>query len=150
MSYLTIKQEKKIIRLYQEGKYLNEVARILNVYPQVVRNCLKRNKIKIIQYKSPGSFGEQNPKWKGGIRHIKGVQHIYSPNHHLARKDGWVPEHRWIMEEVLKRKLKKNEVVHHKFGKINDPINLEVFKNNGTHRANHCKTQSRDENGRFK
>jgi hypothetical protein len=141
--------ETKIINLYKKEKYIREIAKMLNIYPQVVRNCLIRNNIPIIHRTNPGLPGEKNGRWKGGIRMIKGYPHIYSPNHHLARKDGWVPEHRWIMEEHIKRELKPEEVVHHDSGNINDPLNLKIFENNGFHRKEHMKSQKRDKKGRW-
>jgi hypothetical protein len=142
--------EDKIIDLYKKGKYVREIARILNIYPQVIRNCLIRNNISIVYRTNPGLLGEKNGRWKGGVRMIKGYPHIYSPNHHLARKDGWVPEHRWIMEEYINRKLKPGEVVHHRFDIINDPLNLKIYKTNGFHIKEHMKHQIRDEKGQFK
>jgi len=148
---LTKQQQKIILKEYTENKKtMGEIARMLKIYPQVISNFLKRNNIPIIPYKNPGVKGSKNYNWKGGIRQIKGYPHIYSPNHHLARKDGWVPEHRWIMEDYYKIKIKSGEIVHHKNGNINDPLNLELFKNNGEHRKEHCKNQIRDSNGKWK
>ena len=45
--------EKKIIKIYAKGKPIREIARILKLYPQVVKNCLVRNNIRIIKYKNP-------------------------------------------------------------------------------------------------
>ena len=46
-----------------------------------------------------------------------------------------IQEHRLIAEKILKRKLKKNEIIHHRDGdkKNNDPLNLMLFENQRSH-----------------
>lgn len=39
---------------------------------------------------------------------------VYYPDHPDANKDGYVMKHRLIMEQKIGRRLKNNEVVHHK------------------------------------
>lgn len=62
-----------------------------------------------------GQFlGEKHPNWKGGIyEQGNGYIQIYSPNHPHKNKDGYVLEHRLVMEKHLKRYLTSKEVVHH-------------------------------------
>lgn len=38
---------------------------------------------------------------------------VYYPDHPDATKDGYVAEHRLVMENAIGRRLEKNEVVHH-------------------------------------
>ena len=66
-------------------------------------------------------------------RILSGYRVIYKPhhfNHTLNSKNynGYVYEHRYIMEKHLGRPLAKNEIVHHKDGnKLNNDItNLEL------------------------
>lgn len=146
----TQEQDNYIIKQYRYGKSANKIARDMLVYPQRITNCLRRHNIKpVIFY--PGARGEQNGRWKGGRRMIKGYIHLLKPGHHLARKDGYVAEHRLIMEKVLGRELFKKEVVNHIDGNpLNNSIkNLEVFDNNGKHMAMHAPSFKRDIYGRF-
>jgi hypothetical protein len=54
------------------------------------------------------------PHWKGGkIINSQGYILIYKPDHQYATRDGYVREHRLVMEKKLGRYLKPNEVVHH-------------------------------------
>ena len=63
----------------------------------------------------------------------------YIPEHHLASSVGIVYEHMIVAEEMLGRKLKKGEVVHHKdFNRSNNSVdNLMVFKTASDHAAFH-------------
>ena len=52
-------------------------------------------------------------------------------------KDSGTYVHRWVEEKKLGRKLKPDEVVHHRDGnKLNNsPTNLKVFRNQKEHMA---------------
>ena len=80
--------------------------------------------------------GKDNPRWKGGKRIARGYVSILSKDHPSANKEGYVMEHRLVMEKSLNRFLTKEEVVHHKDGdKRNNSIeNLELFSSNADHR----------------
>lgn len=82
-------------------------------------------------------LGELGNNWGGGRRKTNfGYIQIYKPNHPsvLGRthKGKYVFEHRIVMEEKLKRFLKKNESVHHRNGVKDDNRieNLEIVLKN--------------------
>lgn len=66
------------------------------------------------------------------VRYLNKYRVIYRPDHfhHNLGKDyeGWVFEHRYVVECHLGRALKSDEIVHHKDGNIynNDISNLQV------------------------
>lgn len=59
----------------------------------------------------------------------KGYVQIYRPGHPSAWSDGWIPEHRLVMCDVLGRALADDEHVHHRNGvrADNRPENLELW-----------------------
>lgn len=80
--------------------------------------------------------GERHTGWKGGVKIVKGYRYLYRPDHPRATKQGYVAEHRLVMEETLGRFLDPHEVVHHRRrGDTldNRPENLEVFQSNPEH-----------------
>lgn len=77
-----------------------------------------------------GKFGSASAGWRGG-RHIRnGYVYTYARGHPNATKDGYVMEHRLVMESVLGRQLLSQENVHHKNGIKDDNRveNLELWK----------------------
>lgn len=64
---------------------------------------------------------------------------LFLPEHHLARKNGYVYEHLIIAEQILNRELISGETVHHKDKNRNNnsPENLMVFKTNADHARFH-------------
>lgn len=88
--------------------------------------------------------GPNNPAWKGGVTYFKkhgnyaSIKYVRCPKRFLkmARKDGYVMEHRIIVAKAMGRLLKRSEVVHHK---NHDPTdnrlkNLQLFKRNQDHK----------------
>lgn len=69
---------------------------------------------------------------------------IYKPSHKYSQtKNGWIFEHRAIVEDFIKRSLKKGECIHHiDENKQNNNIeNLMLFKNHGEHSSFHNKVK---------
>jgi hypothetical protein len=144
---ITKEQDIIIKELYLSGMTSQQIADQFLVYKQSILNSLKRSGVERIKTWKRAS-GDKNGKWKGGIRMVKGYRHVYLPGHRLARKDGWVAEHRLLVEEKI---INKTQVVHHKDNNRlnNNKNNLEVFSSNSEHRKEHCKTDLRDKKGKF-
>ena len=88
--------------------------------------------------------GQENPAWKGGVTYFKkkgnytGVRYVRCPQEYLAmaRKDGYIMEHRLVMAIHMGRLLTKMEVVHHENHNPGDNRieNLVLFANNSEHK----------------
>ena len=56
---------------------------------------------------------EKSPRWNGGKTIHSGYVMIKTDDHPSADFNGYVREHRLVMEKHIGRYLKRNEVVHH-------------------------------------
>lgn len=68
-----------------------------------------------------GIRGKDHPRWKGGIYYNdQGYRLIWSPDHPKKDKRGYVREHRLVMEKILGRFLRHDELIHHINGNKTD------------------------------
>ena len=71
---------------------------------------------------------------------MRGYLYIYSPNHPLKNSDGYVAEHRLVMEKKIGRYIKKKEVVHHiNHQKMDNRIENLMLMGNREHISLHNK-----------
>ena len=77
-----------------------------------------------------------------------GYIHIYMPEHPFAYPDGYVAEHRHVMEQHIGRFLKEDEVVHHKnFDKTDNSIENLLLTNLSEHAKIHQEYNRRERLG---
>lgn len=111
----------------------HKVAALLGTSPDTVT---RRCKALGIQSQGTGPRrGDQHTGWKGGRKLVKGYVYLYRPDHPHATKQGYVSEHRLVMEQKLGRLLLPTEVVHHKDENTqnNAPDNLGLYASNAEH-----------------
>jgi uncharacterized protein (DUF1330 family) len=84
-------------------------------------------------------IGKISNNWKGGKAMAGGYVMVHKPEHPFAKKDGYVLEHRLVVEKYIGRYLTKKEEVHHINGNREDnrKINLYLFNSKGEHTSFH-------------
>jgi hypothetical protein len=77
-------------------------------------------------------YGLLHHNWNGGKMQLGGYTAVSCENHPHAYRDGYILEHRLVMENHLGRYLQEYETVHHKNGvKTDNRIeNLELWSGN--------------------
>lgn len=117
------------------------------------RRFIAGHSSRIIRYWAGRKFSEQHiqrikiarerqeiktgsPAFKGG-RNIasNGYVRIWHPGHPSESGDGYILEHRLVMEQIIGRHLLPGEVIHHKNHNRsdNDPSNLQLFSSHSDH-----------------
>ncbi len=92
------------------------------------------------EFRKGENMGSKHHNWKGGrYKTSNGYIFILKPFHPLANKQGYVLEHRLIVEKHLEYYLNRNQQVHHidENRSNNNPHNLFVFSTYHGHKALH-------------
>lgn len=102
-----------------------------SVHPMLGRRLVPWNKGK----KCPKTSGDNNPNWKGGrYTNVYGYVWVKTPDGTINSYRGYMLEHRYVMQEHLRRPLKSSELVHHIDGnKLNNHIDNLMIYNRSTH-----------------
>lgn len=85
--------------------------------------CIRYEKMK-------GKKGAESIGWGGGrTKSSTGYILVQTPGHPAAQANGYVPEHRLVMEKIIGRLLRPEETVHHVNGRRDDnrQENLELW-----------------------
>jgi hypothetical protein len=79
--------------------------------------------------------GKKNPAWISGTIKRHGYVYVKNRTHPFCNAEGYVPEHRLVMEKKLGRHLTQEEIVHHlDFSRTNNnEDNLYLFENKSKH-----------------
>lgn len=126
----TPERHAQVSRMHVAGMLQEEIAAALCTSSGRVSKSLKLQGIIVTRH------GRRNPAWKGGRVFDKhGYVLVKADAHPQANKNGYMREHRLVMERILVRPLLPSEVVHHKNGNRADnrPENLELYRSNGEH-----------------
>lgn len=135
----TVERQQAARLAYEQGASLEETAALLG---SSIDRIAQHIRLAGGTIRKRGAPMERNGFWKGGrVTDKSGYVLIKLPDHAERNKSGYVREHRLVMEQVLGRPLKPEEVVHHRNGDPTDnrPENLELFESNACHLAEDLK-----------
>lgn len=126
---------------------ISKIANIYGIHNSVIIKYFKKYDLNYRgRAQALGHFhsDENNIKWKGGERIQHGYKQLLVKDHPYGIDIGYVYEHRYVMEQHLKRYLKPDEVVHHlNDNKLDNRIeNLEVMTRS-EHSSHHGRTRIR-------
>jgi len=121
-------EKERAIVLKKQGKSLGEISVLLGVSKSSA-SCWTRGIPRIKREKAPRV--EKNRREYPGYKIRQGYKWILIPDDYekpLEYKERYIPEHRYVVEKHIGRKILSGEVVHHKNGnKIDNRIeNLEL------------------------
>jgi len=138
----------KGLKAWNKGVPMKEESKIKLSESHKGKKPSPEHRAKVIKNLCYGLKGEDNPNWKGGkvmvfsdskkkkdrVKGTKGYVWLRLPNHPKAYKQGYYPEHRYVMEQKIGRILDKYEHIHHKNG-IKDDNRIENLElvNGSTH-----------------
>ena len=127
------KETKNKIRLSHLGKKLS-----------------RGHREKVVKYLNHGR-GNLNPGWRGGVvKNGNGYVMIRMPEHPF-NINGYVAEHRLLIEQSIGRYLSSNEHIHHLNGdKTDNRIENMVVLSNEEHAAIHWKNDEAREKSRIR
>jgi len=112
-----------------------EVADFYGVHLSAVERLLSSSDVKTSRT-GPRAAAEHHQRWQGGrILSKWWYIDVYAPLHPLAKKSGYVAEHRLMVEVMLGRYLSEKEVVDHRDSHTqhNWPSNLALYTANADH-----------------
>lgn len=139
--------------LYEEERLSSgDIAELFQLENTIVSKNRILRRLKKYGIKRRDFKGENNPMWTGGRKIGKGgYVLVWTPTHKYANSQGYVSEHRLVMEKHIGRILDPEEIVHHinKDRQDNRIENLQLLESNSAHATLESGIRNRDELGRF-
>lgn len=111
------KRMSLIKKLYSSGLSQKEISLETGLAQTTISKLLRAEGVKTRRRGPRNQSGAKNPFWRGGKPVTRfGYRLVRDPAHPRAHSHGYVLEHVKIAEEMIGRRLRPDEVVHHKNG----------------------------------
>jgi len=136
--------------LYEDERL--STTQIAKVFDNKMSNKTVARRLTKLGIKARNTKGENNPMWTGGRKIGKGGYIlVWRPEHPHCNTQGYISEHRLVMEDRIGRYLVPSEIVHHinKNRQDNRIENLQLLESNSAHATLESKLRRRDEFGRY-
>lgn len=138
---------KDVAALYRSGKTIYEIADIVGSSKSSVYR-------KLVSLGIEMSPGPNKPEVGSKKTDSYGYVLVYQPDHPLRNANGYVFEHRLVMEKHIGRFLTREELVHHENEIVHDNRieNLRIIdrsSHSSLHAKQKCDARTRDNLGRF-
>lgn len=138
------RKDKIIVKCHACGKEMSRVpcrAFRSKKFTFCNRKCMASGLtgVNISGFFKKGNTREKCINFKGGTQVTNGYISVLAADHPFANKRGYIYQHRLIMEEMIGRYLKPEEVVHHidEDKQNNSPENLMLFPTDTDHARYH-------------
>jgi transposase len=144
-------EREQICRRYSDGHTMEAIGSDFGISLSLISKVVHEARLPIhdISHNSPA--GESSPRWTGGKYLNKSTGYVYMRmrNHPMASKWGYVPEHRYVMEQhLLETKpdhpalengvLSRKWVIHHiNENKSDNRIENLMLKEPPSHSSHH-------------
>lgn len=135
-----------LIKMYvTDCKSTHQIAKELNISQRQI--YIKISRLNIIDPNRKHDKTILKRKYGTKLGTNDGYIKIYLPEHSMARKDGFILEHRLIVSKSIGRGLLPSEVVHHKneLRADNRLENLELYASPGKHCCSQHRPAKSDE-----
>ena len=132
--------QHRLIMAEHLGRDLKDDETVIHINANRSDNRIENLKIAIRKCSSEKIKHEVKQREYKGYGISRGYVSILNRDHPMAKKSGYVAEHRMVMSDFLGRKLEKWELVHHINGNTQDNRieNLELISV-GEHTKKHYK-----------
>jgi hypothetical protein len=131
------KETRDKIRQHRLGKKHSKATILKIIEANRKRKHSIKTKLKMSALRKGIFVEDKCPAWKGGrIYDGQGYIMVLNKKHPFCKKNGYVYEHRLVIEQYLGRYMLSSEHTHH-INKIRDDNrikNLMVFRDSRTHR----------------
>lgn len=156
MTQKCIMCSRQFITYYSKPRVCCSIECRKKRFPKIIKKCKVCKKSFIIpQYRvgiitccsqkckginhSRKMIGHKPFHWKGGKIKNNGYVYILKKDHPFSDRDGYILEHRFVMEQSIRRYLNRSEVIHHRNKIKNDNRieNLELINSQSEHMKKH-------------